>query len=172
MNDVFYFCRNEIITTMTKTKILFVCLGNICRSPSAEAVFKKLVKDKGLDNQFQIDSAGTHAYHAGEQADARMMKHAVNRNLKLTSISRAFNPQTDFDEFDMIVAMDKDNLLNLRQFARNGDDLKKLYLMTDFSEAFAYDHIPDPYYGGSAGFELVLDLLEDAGEGLYQHLKK
>ncbi len=157
---------------MIKIKILFVCLGNICRSPSAEAVFKKIVKDKGLAKQFEIDSAGTYAYHAGEPADARMMKHANNRNLRLTSISRAFNPQTDFDEFDMIVAMDKDNLLNLRQFARNRDDLKKLYLMTDFSKEFNYDHIPDPYYGGSAGFELVLDLLEDAGEGLYQHLQK
>jgi protein-tyrosine phosphatase len=157
---------------MIKTKILFVCLGNICRSPSAEAVFKKIVKDKGFDKIFEIDSAGTHAYHVGEPADARMMKHAARRNLQLTSISRAFNPQTDFDAFDMIVAMDKDNLRNLRQFARNRDDLEKLYLMTDFSKTYSYDHIPDPYYGGSAGFELVLDLLEDAGEGLYQHFIK
>ncbi len=155
-----------------KKKILFVCLGNICRSPSAEAVFKKIVKDKGYDKQFEIDSAGTHAYHAGELADARMRKHAENRNINLTSISRAFNPRTDFDEFDMIVAMDKDNLLNLRQVARNREDLKKLNLMTDFSQSFTYDHIPDPYYGGSAGFELVLDLLEDAGEGLFKHLEK
>jgi len=155
---------------MNKTKILFVCLGNICRSPSAEAVFKKIVKDKGLDKQFTIDSAGTHAYHAGEGADARMMSHAAKRGLQLTSISRPFRPQSDFDEFDLIVAMDKDNLLNLRQFARNKNDLKKLYLMTDFSEKYHYDHIPDPYYGGAAGFELVLDLLEDAGEGLYQYL--
>jgi protein-tyrosine phosphatase len=157
---------------MNKKKILFVCLGNICRSPSAEAVFKKLVKDKDLDLQFEIDSAGTHAYHAGEPADVRMMKHAKNRNLRLTSISRAFNPRTDFDDFDMIIAMDKDNLRNLRQFARNRDDLKKLHMMTDFSQSFSYDHIPDPYYGGSAGFELVLDLLEDAGEGLYRYLIK
>ena len=157
---------------MNKKKILFVCLGNICRSPSAEAVFKKLVKDKGLDQQFEIDSAGTHAYHAGEPADARMMKYAKNRNLRLTSISRAFNPRTDFDDFDMIIAMDKDNLRNLRQFARNRDDLKKLYMMTDFSQSYSYDHIPDPYYGGSAGFELVLDLLEDAGEGLCRYLIK
>lgn len=155
-----------------KTRILFVCLGNICRSPSAEAVFKRIVKDKGVANQFEIDSAGTHAYHAGEPADARMMEHAANRDLKLTSISRAFNPRTDFDYFDLIVAMDKDNLLNLRRFARNKEDLKKLRLMTDFSGRFNYDHIPDPYYGGSAGFELVLDLLEDAGEGLYRHLAK
>ena len=153
-------------------KILFVCLGNICRSPSAEAVFKKIVNEKGFSKQFEIDSAGTHAYHVGEPADARMQKHAGNRGLQLTSISRAFNPRTDFDEFDMIIAMDKDNLLNLRQFARNKNDLKKLYLMTDFSQSYNYDHIPDPYYGGSAGFELVLDLLEDAGEGLFQYFIK
>ena len=155
-----------------KKKVLFVCLGNICRSPSAEAVFKKIVEDKGFGKQFIIDSAGTHAYHEGEAADARMMKHAAKRGLQLTSISRPFYPQTDFDAFDMIVAMDKDNLLNLRQYARNKNDLKKLFLMTDFSKKYHYDHIPDPYYGGSDGFELVLDLLEDAGEGLYSYLMK
>ena len=155
-----------------KTKILFVCLGNICRSPSAEAVFKKLVKDKGVEKLFEIDSAGTYAYHAGEPADARMRKHAEKRNYKLTSISRPFNPATDFDYFDMIVAMDKDNLMELRRMARHREDLKKLYLMTDFSRDFSYDHVPDPYFGGTAGFELVLDLLEDAGEGLYGYLQK
>ncbi len=157
---------------MTKTKILFVCLGNICRSPSAEAVFKKIVSDKGHTKLFEIDSAGTHAYHAGEPADARMKQHAARRNYKLTSISRPFDPHNDFDYFDMIVAMDQDNLRNLRQFARNKNDLKKLYLMTDFSSRFAYDHVPDPYYGGEHGFELVLDLLEDAGEGLFGYLTK
>lgn len=155
---------------MTKKKILFVCLGNICRSPSAEAVFKKLVENKDVANQFEIDSAGTYAYHAGESADARMMKHAAKRNYQLTSISRGFDPRRDFDYFDMVIAMDKENLYNLRQFARSKEDLGKLSMMTDYSKSFNYDHIPDPYYGGSAGFELVLDLLEDAGEGLYQHI--
>lgn len=156
---------------MIKKKILFVCLGNICRSPSAEAVFKKLVENKGLAKQFEIDSAGTYAYHAGESADARMMQHASKRNYQLTSISRAFDPQRDFDYFDLIIAMDKDNLYNLRQFARSKEDLKKLSMMTDYSTKFNYDHVPDPYYGGSAGFELVLDLLEDAGEGLYKSIQ-
>ncbi|MCF6171380.1 MAG: low molecular weight phosphotyrosine protein phosphatase [Bacteroidales bacterium] len=156
---------------MKKTKILFVCLGNICRSPSAEAVFKKIIKDKGVEELFEVDSAGTYAYHAGEPADARMRKHAEKRAYQLTSISRPFHPPVDFDKFDMIVAMDKDNLRELRQMARHAEDEKKLCMMTDFSRAFSYDHIPDPYYGGDAGFELVLDLLEDAGEGLYRSLK-
>jgi len=153
---------------MEKTKILFVCLGNICRSPSAEAVFKGLVKDKGVAHEFEIDSAGTYAYHAGEQADRRMQQHAIKRGYNLTSISRAFVPDTDWDNFDFIVAMDNSNFSDLSAMARDADDLKKLFKITDFSQEFDYDQIPDPYYGGSDGFELVLDLLEDAGEGFYK----
>jgi protein-tyrosine phosphatase len=153
---------------MSKIKILFVCLGNICRSPSAEAVFKGLVKDKGVAHEFEIDSAGTYAYHAGEQADRRMQQYAIKRGYNLTSISRAFVPDTDWDNFDFIVAMDNSNFSDLSAMARDADDLKKLFKITDFSQEFDYDQIPDPYYGGSDGFELVLDLLEDAGEGFYK----
>ena len=153
---------------MSKIKILFVCPGNICRSPSAEAVFKGLVKDKGVAHEFEIDSAGTYAYHAGEQADRRMQQHAIKRGYNLTSISRAFVPDTDWDNFDFIVAMDNSNFSDLSAMARDADDLKKLFKITDFSQEFDYDQIPDPYYGGSDGFELVLDLLEDAGEGFYK----
>lgn len=154
-----------------KTKVLFVCLGNICRSPSAEAVFKSLVEQRGETDKFFIDSAGTAAYHAGERADARMRNHAKKRGIELTSIARKFIPE-DFDRFDYIIAMDQENLHDLKQQARNNADLKKLYMMTDFSKKFNYNHIPDPYYGGEAGFELVLDLLEDASEGFYGSLKK
>lgn len=154
-----------------KTKVLFVCLGNICRSPSAEAVFKTLVEQRGETDKFFIDSAGTAAYHAGERADARMRNHAKKRGVELTSIARKFIPE-DFDRFDYIIAMDQENLHDLKQQARNNADLKKLYMMTDFSNKFNYNHIPDPYYGGEAGFELVLDLLEDASEGFYGSLKK
>lgn len=154
-----------------KTKVLFVCLGNICRSPSAEAVFKTLVEQRGETDKFFIDSAGTAAYHAGERADARMRNHAKKRGIELTSIARKFIPE-DFDRFDYIIAMDQENLHDLKQQARNNADLKKLYMMTDFSKKFNYNHIPDPYYGGEAGFELVLDLLEDASEGFYGSLKK
>ncbi len=155
-----------------KKKILFVCLGNICRSPSAEAVFKGLVRNKGVQNQFEIDSAGTYGYHKGEPADRRMQSHAVKRGYNLTSISRPFNSNTDWDRFDYIVAMDDSNLRDLSQLARNGDDLKKLFKMTDFANNYKYNEIPDPYYGGEQGFELVLDLLEDAGEGFYEFLVK
>lgn len=152
-----------------KTKILFVCLGNICRSPSAEAVFKHLVEEKGEAKNYFIDSAGTSAYHAGDKADARMRLHAKKRGIELTSISRQFIRE-DFDDFDYIIAMDQENMFNLKKMARNKADLNKLHFMTDFSENYHFDHIPDPYYGGDEGFELVLDLLEDASQGLYKKL--
>ncbi len=153
-----------------KKNILFVCLGNICRSPSAEAVFKHLVEKKGEDGQFFIDSAGTSAWHAGEKADARMRRHAKKRGIELTSISRKFVPE-DFDRFDYIIAMDRENMDEMKRMARNKNDLDKLHMMTDFSQKFNYHEIPDPYYGGDEGFELVLDLLEDANKGLLEHIK-
>jgi protein-tyrosine phosphatase len=154
-----------------KTKVLFVCLGNICRSPSAEAVFKHLVEEKGESKNYFIDSAGTAAYHAGERADARMRNHAKKRGIELTSIARKFIPE-DFSRFDYIIAMDQENLHDLKRQARNDEDLKKLHLMTDFSKKYNYNHIPDPYYGGDEGFELVLDLLDDASKGFYESLNK
>ncbi len=150
-----------------KKRILFVCLGNICRSPSAEAVFKHQLEKKGLAGKYFVDSAGTSAWHAGERADARMRRHAKKRGIELTSISRQFIPD-DFDRFDYIVAMDRENMEQLRRAARNKQDLEKLFYMTDFSKKFNYNHVPDPYYGGEDGFELVLDLLEDASEGLLE----
>ncbi len=156
---------------MDKTKVLFVCMGNICRSPSAEAVFNGIVKKAGLLDKYEIDSAGTIGYHAGERADRRMQSHAVKRGYNLTSISRQFNPDTDFDHFDMIIGMDDQNMQNLKNMARNGADLDKLHKMTDFSNEWNYDEVPDPYYGGDEGFELVLDLLEDACEGLLEEMK-
>jgi protein-tyrosine phosphatase len=154
-----------------KKRILFVCLGNICRSPSAEAVFKGFVQSKGLYNQFEIDSAGTYGYHEGEPADRRMQSHAVKRGYDLTSVSRPFKPLTDWDYFDYIIAMDDSNMRDLKDMARNSNDLKKLLKMTDFANNYNYNEVPDPYYGGEQGFELVLDLLEDASEGFYGFLK-
>jgi len=146
-------------------------MGNICRSPSAEAVFKGIALKEGLIGKFEIDSAGTGAWHAGEPADKRMKKHAVKRGYDLTSIARKFDPDTDFDRHDLIVAMDDENVLALKNMARNEYDLKKIRKMTDYSKEWNYDEVPDPYYGGEEGFELVLDLLEDACEGLLEELK-
>lgn len=157
---------------MEKKKILFVCLGNICRSPGAEAVFNGVIKKNGLANQFEVDSAGTSGWHAGEPADRRMQSHAIKRGYNLTSISRKFNPHSDFDHFDMIIGMDNSNIENLNRMARNRNDLKKIYKMTDFSQSFDYDEVPDPYYDGSDGFELVLDLLEDSCKGLVEKIKE
>lgn len=157
---------------MEKKKILFVCMGNICRSPSAEAVFTGMAKKEGLFEKFEIDSAGTGGWHAGEPADKRMQRHAKKRGYDLTSIARKFNPEVDYDHFDLIVAMDDENVLALKNMARNESDLRKIHKMTDFRREWNYDEVPDPYYGGDEGFELVLDLLEDSCEGLLNKLKK
>ena len=155
---------------MKQKKIVFVCLGNICRSPSAEGVFKQLVESSGLASQFVIDSAGTHAYHAGEGADKRMKLHAAKRGYNLTSKARKFNPSKDFDDFDLIIGMDDENIQFLKSKAQTPEDLRKIHKMTDFRKFWKYDEIPDPYYGGDEGFELVLDLLKDSCEGLLAKL--
>jgi protein-tyrosine phosphatase len=153
-------------------QVLFVCLGNICRSPSAEAVFKALIREKGLENEFQCDSAGTAAYHAGDPADYRMKQFAQKRGYQLTSISRQVDVPSDFDRFDLIIGMDRQNVSDLKLVARNENGRKKIFLMTDFSASNKYDSVPDPYFGGAAGFELVLDILEDACDGLIRKLKE
>lgn len=155
-----------------KKKILFVCLGNICRSPSAEAVMKEYISINQLENAIFCDSAGTSGWHIGDRADRRMRKHAAIRNYKLESIARQFNPEKDFDAFDYIVAMDEQNEIDLNALARNTDDLKKIKRMTNYCTQYSNHHsVPDPYYGGDEGFEQVLDILEDACEGLLKKLK-
>ena len=148
-------------------KILFDCLGNICRSPSAEAVMKKLVKDAGLDNYIEVDSAGIMGYHEGERADQRMRAHASRRGYVLDSISRPVRT-TDFYDFDLIIGMDDRNIDDLKRKAPDLESVAKIHQMTEYSRNKLYDHVPDPYYGGASGFELVLDLLEDACGGLLE----
>lgn len=143
-------------------------MGNICRSPSAEAVFTSLAEKKGLSGQFEIDSAGTGGWHVGNPADQRMQSHAIKRGYNLTSIARKFDPNTDFDHFDYIIGMDNENIQSLKRIARNANDREKIYKMMNFSLNSKYDEVPDPYYGGEKGFELVLDLLEDACNGLLE----
>ena len=157
---------------MISKHLLFVCLGNICRSPSAEAVMKSKLKNLGMDRLISCDSAGILGLHSGEAADVRMQKHALVRGYKLTSVSRKIDPESDFDYFDLIIGMDDQNIKDLNSLARCEDDQKKIYRMTDFSKQKVYNYIPDPYYSGDEGFELVLDLLEDSCDGLILYLTR
>lgn len=155
---------------MSKINVLFVCLGNICRSPSAEAVFKDLLCKNNLENQFYVDSAGTSGFHAGEKADPRMRETAKKRGFEITSISRQFNSD-DFNKFDFIIGMDESNIANMSRLSESQDDANKLFKMTDFASNKEYDHVPDPYYGGPQGFDLVMDLLDDCCKGLLKHIQ-
>ncbi len=148
-------------------KILFVCLGNICRSPAAEGIMEK--KSDGL--AIEVDSAGTAGYHIGALPDARMRSHASKRGYPLNSRARKFNPAVDFDKFDMIIAMDKENLRDLQSMDTGKQYRKKLSLMTDYCQKITADEVPDPYYEGPEGFEHVLDILEDACNGLLKKIE-
>ena len=152
-------------------KILFVCLGNICRSSTAEGVMLHLLKEAGLEKEFVIDSAGILAYHEGELPDSRMRAHAARRGYKLVHRSRPVRTE-DFYNFDLIIGMDDRNIDDLQERAPGVEEQKKIHRMTEFCTRFTHtDHVPDPYYGGAEGFEYVLDLLEDACAGLLEHLK-
>jgi len=152
------------------SRVLFVCLGNICRSPTAEGVFKHLVAQKGLSEKIYIDSAGTSGHHDGEMSDSRMMKHALKRGIALTSLSRKFIVK-DFDNFDYIIVMDESNQKNVERLARNEEDKLKVSKMTDYCSHQNFQEVPDPYYGGAEGFETVLDLIFDASNGLLEKIK-
>jgi protein-tyrosine phosphatase len=131
---------------------------------------KAFVKREGLADKIYCDSAGIIGNHEGNSADSRMQVHALKRGFNLTSISRPVDKHTDFDTFDMIIGMDDQNIQDLNSLARDENDRSKIYRMTDFAEEFDYNVVPDPYYGGEVGFELVLDLLEDACTGLIKHI--
>ncbi|MDL2214792.1 low molecular weight phosphotyrosine protein phosphatase [Dysgonomonas sp. OttesenSCG-928-M03] len=156
---------------MEKYKVLFVCLGNICRSPAAEGIMKEIVYNKGLQNKIEIDSAGTAGYHIGELPDPRMRQHGAKRGYNFNSHSRKFSVN-DFDNFDIILAMDDSNYHNIMRLTPDMDSQAKVHRMVEFSQKFGHDHIPDPYYSGADGFELVLDLLEDACDGLMVDIEK
>lgn len=155
---------------MEKKSILFVCLGNICRSPSAEAVMKSVVAANTAIYDYFIDSAGIIGVHEGEKADGRMMTHAFERGYRLTSISRQIKLD-DFDKFDYIIGMDDSNIRNLRKIVTSTEHLAKIHRMTDFGTNPSISEVPDPYYGGAAGFELVLDILEDSCKGLLESIE-
>jgi protein-tyrosine phosphatase len=152
-------------------KVLFVCLGNICRSPAAEGVMWHLLSDSSLNGLVEVDSAGTSSVHAGERADARMRRHAEHRGIELKSISRGVDQRTDFDYFDYIIAMDSSNFRNLSALCNDGNK-HKIKMMSDFCSVSTKKDVPDPYYGGEQGFEIVLDMVTDGCQGLLSHLAK
>ncbi len=156
---------------MEQKKILFVCMGNICRSPAAEGVFKAFIKNEGLEDFFEIDSCGTIGYHAGEQPDERMKTHAKKRGYNLVHAARKFNPNRDFDYFDYIITMDDENFDNIKQLCKYDRHLIKVHKLVEFNRDINATSVPDPYYGGYQGFENVLDILEDASKGLIEQLK-
>jgi len=157
------------MTTEAKISILFVCMGNICRSPTAEGVFRHLLEQTDLADRIVVDSAGTHAYHVGEPPDRRAQAAAERRGIRLTGIQARRVHERDFEEFDLVLAMDRDNLGLLVQQAEPHHH-EKIRLFMEYASADE-EEVPDPYYGGTTGFERVLDLVEDASRGLLEALR-
>ena len=155
----------------SKTRILFVCLGNICRSPAADGIMHDMVEKQEVADRFTIDSAGTYGGHRGELPDARMRSAASRRGYALTHRSRQVSEE-DFDRFDMIVAMDDRNYETLNRLAPSREAARKIYRMAEFCRRHPdRTYVPDPYYEGHEGFELVLDMLEDGCEGIMEYLR-
>ena len=152
-----------------KYKILFVCLGNICRSPAAQGIMEKMIADRGLQDRFYVDSAGTYGGHNGSLPDERMRIHARRRGYELTHLSRQVTGH-DFETFDLIVIMDKNNLHGLRCMKDVVDERKVVEIARYLRMHPGHDSVPDPYYGGPEGFELALDLIEDACDGIISRM--
>ena len=157
--------------TGRKSGVLFVCTGNIRRSPTAEAVFRKLAADAGIGETILADSAGTHAYHVGEPPDPRAIATAAKRGYDLSGLRARRIEQADFQRFELILAMDGDHHAILSRMAQPSS-AHRLKLMMSYARRFGEQDVPDPYYGGPQGFERVLDMLEDAAQGLLESLRK
>ncbi len=151
-------------------RVLFVCMGNICRSPTAEGVFRHLVRAEGLEHRIDADSAGTHGYHVGRPPDGRAQAAAAARGYDISDLRARQVSRTDFEFFDWVLAMDNDNLANLR--AECPETLqKRIHRLLDFASDMDEREVPDPYYGGDAGFRHVLDLVESGSRGLLQAIQ-
>jgi protein-tyrosine phosphatase len=153
------------------TSVLFVCMGNICRSPTAHGVMRQLLQEQGTDISVQLDSAGTHAWHVNEPLDPRSMEAALSRGVDISDLRARAVELSDFKKFDLILAMDQDNLEMLKRIQPKGSKAQ-LELMLRFASYADTEEVPDPYHGGSDGFERVLDLLEDASRGLLADLRQ
>lgn len=156
---------------MTK-KLLFVCLGNICRSPAAEGIMKHIVSESNMQDDFLIDSAGIGDWHIGQLPDSRMRRHGSQHGYNFNSHARQICRE-DFTRFDLIIVMDSDNYRAVTSMAPNAEAKKKVVMMADYLRHHPnYTTVPDPYYGSDRDFELVIELLEDACEGLFQSIKR
>ncbi|MDT8387559.1 MAG: low molecular weight protein-tyrosine-phosphatase [Thiogranum sp.] len=155
---------------MSKISVLFICMGNICRSPTAQGVFTRLVEDAQLSHLIQIDSAGTHAYHVGNPPDERATQAAARRGIDLSPQRARRVEVADFERFDYLLAMDRSNLEDLLIECPEPHQ-QKLRLFLDFADQPSQQDVPDPYYGGPQGFERVLDLVEEAAQGLLQDIR-
>jgi protein-tyrosine phosphatase len=156
---------------MEKKKVLFVCLGNICRSPSAEAVLRKFIKYENLEDKIEVDSSGTINYHEGDSSDPRMQMHAAKRGYALDHISRKFNPEKDFVESDYIITMDDRNYTDIIALDVKKNFRNKVFKMSEFSGNIKFSEVPDPYYKKEEGFEEVLDILEDSCKVILEKIK-
>lgn len=152
-------------------KVLFVCMGNICRSPTAEAIFRKLAAENGLSAPLEIDSAGTHGFHVGRPPDPRSIAHAARRGFDLTALRAREVVVSDFERFDHVIAMDEENVRHLRAFCPDRLS-KKITLLLDYASDQKYREVPDPYQGKAKDFELALDLIEQGCRGLVEHLRE
>lgn len=153
-----------------RVSVVFVCLGNICRSPLAEGAFRRLVESAGLDDRVEIDSAGTSGYHEGELPDPRAREVARRRGIPLISRARQLKRE-DLDRFDYVIVMDAENQRDVKRLA-NGSERSEIRRLLEFADAYDVRDVPDPYYGGDEGFELVCDMVEHACERLLHHIRE
>ncbi len=154
-----------------KVSVLFVCLGNICRSPTAHGVFRNMVQEAGLEDVIEVDSAGTAAFHVGKSPDSRSMQVANERGIDMTDLRARQVDLGDFYQYDYVLAMDEANFSNLKDVALP-EHYEKIELFLAYSQEFSETEVPDPYYGGAKGFDHVFDLVESASQGLLQAIKK
>ena len=162
---------NTLSTSPAQVAVLMVCMGNICRSPTAEGVLRRQLQEAGLEGWVRLDSAGTHAYHVGNPPDERAQDHARRRGYELADLRARQILDADFEQFDLILAMDWDNLA-LAEAMCPPPHRRKLRRLTEFCRRHDSPVVPDPYYGGADGFEHVLDLVEDACDGLLDHIER
>ncbi|ODB94872.1 phosphotyrosine protein phosphatase [Candidatus Thiodiazotropha endoloripes] len=154
-----------------QVNVLFVCMGNICRSPTAQGVFRDIVEKAGLSDRIITDSAGTIDYHVGGKPDRRARETANKRGIDLTDLRARQVRVSDFDQFDYVLAMDRSNYEDLSALCPSGEE-HRLHLFMDFAPARKEQEVPDPYYGGAAGFENVFDMVEEASRGLLEHIRQ